>query len=195
MRKIFLKKSDFNKDKYWIIEEGRTINFDLKILKDSFNPRYDWIEIEDEGYGHITVWSRWEIKDRDQEKSFADNVYNHGYRGYFLKRYDEMPKLMLTQENYDQVKKEYKKMTQEMTDEYVVIQKDDTGKVSIKSQQKLSQEDEDYIKKYLAIYEKFVNKLNVYRAKHAPFSRIWRSQKDSEFYSDFLTLEEMVWKK
>lgn len=53
MRKIVLKKSDLNKNRSRIIEEGRTVNFDLKYLKDSFNALHDWIEVEEDVFVEI----------------------------------------------------------------------------------------------------------------------------------------------
>lgn len=89
-----------------------------------------------------------------------------------------MPKLRITQKNYDQVLKDYKNIKKKMRAEYVVIEQDDTGWVRVRAQSTLSQEDQGYIKKDLAAYENFVEKYKAYASGKKADPRIWKSEQD-----------------
>ena len=195
MRKLFLhfsKKLDF----YWPVKYGN-LNKDLTNLWFSFDWSNDWIQIDDEEDGWVTIWSKWEIKYQKMKQfvSFTETKkYDDAYSKYWLKRWEEIPKLHITKENHEQVLKAWKKAL-DKKDPYLIIAIDDFGWVHIETKDALSEQDWQDLQKEHQIYLDFNKKYEAYKPFLRGKKNPWESPADDEYYSDFLTKEEMVWKK
>ena len=198
MRKCFLEyDKEFNK--YLIIKDGQTINLDLLNLWESFYPTHDWIQIDEFDEGWITIWDLWDVKDKKFKEFISleeKRKYDEAYRQYSSKRWKEIPLLEMTKENHEQVLKQWERLKKSKAP-FGIISIDDTGWVRVEGKDKLDQQDLQDMKEEYQRYINFTEKWDAYRPflnGKQDFNK-WESEADSEFYSDFLTEGEMVWKK
>lgn len=196
MKKIFLEKNDSNYNKYWPINQCNSINLDLLNLWESFDQLSDWIELNKDKAGWVTIWSKWDIKIcpyKKIEDPLETEAYYQTYDQYYNKRYAEIQKLTITQQNYDELIVQWKIINKEMKTRYVIFVQDDAGVVSFELKDELSQDDQAYIKQDVEKANNFRKKYEAYLLARGPRSEEWNGPEDSEFDSDFLTPEEMSW--
>lgn len=103
MRKVFLK---YYETRYGIVEDSQTINFDLQNLWSSFDYTNNWIMVDIEDDGWVTIRCMWDMKTK-KWKDFISlddkKKYDAAYSQYNRKRWDDMPILQITKKNYEQV--------------------------------------------------------------------------------------------
>lgn len=78
---------------------------------------------------------------------------------------------------------------------YGIISIDDAGWVRIEGKDKFNEQDVQNLNKEHQKYLNYKEKWNAYKSFTWKHNEEWESDNDSEYYSDFLTEEEMVWKK
>lgn len=197
MKKIFLHQSKLNSSRYWISNKGLSCHQELIYLWESFSYTNQEISVNRDEDGWVTIWSYWDMKDKKRKKFISlqeAEVYDQAYSEYWYKRYAEIPKLEITQQNYDDIVAQWEKINKAKKTKYVVIIQDDFGVVSFELKDELSREEQKYLDQDLEKYNKFIEKLRMYELVSGGGSRDWSGPEDSEFYSDFLTPDEMLWK-
>jgi len=181
---------------YWLSDSCTSINFDLQNLWLSFDRTNDWMRVDiDEGV--VRIWNSWDMKyqkDKNFISSEEKKKYDDAYAQYWFKRREEMPILEITEQNYQEVLQQWYDAREKKL-AYMIISIDNFGWVSIEVKDKLSHKDQQDMQQE---HQKFLE----YRKKwdaYAPFTykqnKEWQSPADEEYYSDFLTEAEMVWKK
>jgi hypothetical protein len=200
MRKIFL---EYSKDisKYWEFENYHHPNFDLQYLWFALCSNYDWIIVDEYEPNQMVIWCDWDIKDDQwiiKPKSKTEQEwqeYNHAYLQYYRKLWSEIPKVQISKSAYDAVHDQVKKITQEHSN-FLIFTIDDTGTISVHGKNELDADDWSMIKADHERYLNFTNKQEAYYAQHPrSLNEKWMSPADSEFFSDYLTEDEMVWKR
>ena len=196
MRKFFLEY-DNDLNNYFIIEGFQTINFDLGNLWESFHYAYDWIQVDEFDEGWITIWDLWDVKDKKFKEFISleeKKQYDQEYSQYSEKMWNEMPILRITKQNYEQVLKEWERLKKGKAS-YGIISMDDMGWVRVEGKDKFDQQDLQDLKKEHQKYLNYKEKWDAYKPFAWKKNKEWESEADSEYYSDYLTEEEMVWKK
>ncbi len=192
MRKYFLKLYN---DRYGLIDNYQTSNFDLQVLFSSFEPSDGLINIDKEN-GMVNIWWDWDLKGKALKyfiNSKEQIAYDNAYAQYYDKRYAEIPRLETTQKNYDDLVAQWKVITKEIKPKYVIIAQDNTGVVSFILKDELSPEDLAEAQQDFEKHKNFMKKYNAYMLTRDSRSEEWGGPEDSEFDSDFLTPEEMPW--
>lgn len=195
MRKFFLKKKSISHIHYWPLEQGYSMSFDLSYLWEMFDPFRDWISKDKYEDGLIEIWCYWDVKDKARRTFSNDQErinYDNAYKQYNNKRFAEIPMIKLTQENYDAIIEQWKTINAEAKTEYLVIFQNDNGVISFILQNELSQNDLAYIEQDFKKYDDYIKKYEIYLKKHHQ-AKEWSCSKDNDFFSDFLTPEEMPW--
>lgn len=203
MRKLYLELGTIV-PYYQRLHANFNVNFDLHdVLWMSFDDQGEIVDV-DQDQGIIIMHNLFDIKKPKwsmfEEHSIPKEQYQKfriAYEKYWNKRWNEIPKIKITKQNYEKILHEWKECNQKKS-KYVVIQIDDQGWISLIPQDTLTPEDLELIAKDQKLYDAFQKKQNEYLEfyKHKPYkNNIWSSPADSEFYSDFLTEDEMVWKK
>lgn len=199
MRKIFLK--NYNDDGYRVggyrlVENSQTMNYDLQNLWSSFYSENEWIRTDmDEGM--VSIWNSWDLKDKKWINFISteeEMKYDFVYDTYWFKRWDDMPRLEMTEQNYEEVLQNWKDICNHTT-KYLIISIDNLGWVSMIGKDALSQQDLRDIEIEHQKYLEFRKKCDAYKPFRGKKNREWQSQADEEYFSDFLTDEEIVWKK
>jgi len=192
IRRIFLEKG---MKRFSLAENSQTMNYDLQYLWSSFDQINYWMRI-DKYEGWVTIWNSWDLKTQKWKDFISQEEkkkYNDEYAKYWWKKWKEMPRLEITEQNYEEVLHQWQQVQKDKK-KYVIISIDDFGWVRIESKNKLSYQDEQDIKSEHEKYLEYRKKVDA----HAPFRRRtrdeWESPEDEEYDSDFLTEEEMVWR-
>ena len=192
MRKLYLK--DYKESGYGLVKQ--TINFDIQYLWSSFDYTNNWILV-DEDDGWVTIRCMWDMKTQ-KWKDFISleekKQYDEAYAKYWWKNWEEIPKLEITKQNYDQVLKEWERLKKSKAP-YGIISIDNMGWVRIEGKDKLDQQDLQDLKEEHQKYLNYKEKWDVYKPFTWKKNEEWESETDSQYYSDYLTEEEMVWKK
>ena len=147
MRKYFLEY-DQDLNRYFIMEQGETINFDLGNLWESFHYANEWIQIDEFDEGWITIWDLWDIKDQKSKQFISleeKRKYDEAYDEYNNKQWKEVPLLKITKQNHEQVLKEWERLKKSKAS-YAIISIDDMGWVRIEGKDKLDAQDLQDIK-------------------------------------------------
>lgn len=121
MKKLYLKFNNVGYDQILLISSEK--NSDLNLMLMSLNAIHDWISIlqEDE---IIYIWI-----------DFLEEEYDS---------WQEIPKLELSKENYDQIIEQWNQNIENPA-AYLVLSQDESGWISLEPQKELSQQDLDFL--------------------------------------------------
>lgn len=202
--KIFLKLTD-NKNRYWIFEGAQTKNFLLSNLvffleawgdrktnplSDCNGLRWEWLSLEKtEDKKNVYLWNPESVKyeakinftSQEEKKDF-----NEAYAQYFIKRWDDAPKLYMTIENYAEIVQKWQDIVLNKRPQYIIISQDDAGYVDLIGKDELSQQDladmkiehEKYLK-YKVAYDKYT------KSRPAIVDELWHGPESSEYEADW----------
>ena len=112
--------------------------------------------------------------------------FDKEYKKYYDKRWEEMPKIEITLENYEKLKQKFENIKKEKP-KFIVFILDNSGpldKVELIEKNELSQEDLQDIKFEHAQYIRLEKAEQIYNYDHDVIDNIWRSHADSVYDSD-----------
>lgn len=203
MQKIFLQYQK-SIQTYVVFNNAQTQNF---ILQDLWNFLQIW-GLEDISWLHKYGGMMWEsvrlsrknneilylynsdaIKQRaalefsSQQEQIA---FDQAYREYCKKRWDDMPILYMTIENYVEIVQKWQKIVLQERPDYIILSQDNTGYVDLVGRNELSEQDladmqcehEKYLK-YKAAYDKYV------QSRPGIVDELWHGPESSEYESDW----------
>lgn len=200
--KIFLKLND-RKDRYWMFEGAQTQNYMLQYLHSSleqelfeiikkFNDgcqsiNWEGLRLDLLNKNTILLWHFDYIKgmaniDFKTKQEMED--YYKAYSEYSDKRWDDMPKLEMSLQNYQEILEKWETI-KEAKPEYIIFSQDDQGYVDLIGKNELSQED---IADMKTEHQKFLKRQKAWKKyihAHPNRSEVWRSPEDSEFEADW----------
>lgn len=196
MKKIILKKH--SEVQFYNIEKKYTFNCpELYNVHLALNPFDDsWIECEvAKDTNEVCIYSNEDIKDL-ADVEFAteeelDRFYDQFYE-YHDKRWKEMPKIVLTIANWEQLQEKWKQIKHEQP-KYVffTLEKEkNLDKVDLYGKNELSEEDKIYIKKEHQLYLKYQQAYQKYLDNHPDHSDVWRGPQDNEYEADIMKYYE-----
>jgi len=201
--KLFLKLTD-SKSRYWIFEGAQTKNFLLSNLvffleawgnrttnplSDCAGLRWEWLRLDKEYKDMVCLWGDDDIKDQakvpglsKQEQDVFDAVYDE----YCDKRRDDIPKLYMTMQNYEELVSKWKGIVLTRQSQYIVISQNDIGYVYVIGKDELSRQDladmkiehEKYLK-YKIAYDKYV------KSRPDIVDELWHGPESSEYEADW----------
>ena len=201
--KLFLKLTD-SKSRYWIFEGAQTKNFELQNLwsflsawgnrttnplSDCAGLRWEWLRLDKEYKDMVCLWGDDDIKDQakvpglsKQEQDVFDAVYDE----YCDKRRDDIPKLYMTMQNYEELVSKWKGIVLTRQSQYIVISQNDIGYVYVIGKDELSRQDladmkiehEKYLK-YKIAYDKYV------KSRPDIVDELWHGPESSEYEADW----------
>lgn len=195
MKKIFLK---FNRDllAYIIFENAQTANFSLQNLYHALRHKICMKNLKSmsfENWETIRYGDKVLILDSDNMKPMADIDFKtkqemedwyKSYREYSKKRWDDMPKLWMSWDNYQEIISKWDKV-REQKPPYIIFSQDDQGYVDLVGKQELSQQDLADMKIEHEKYLKYRKAWQKYERAHPNRSEVWSSPEDSEFEADW----------
>lgn len=190
MKKMFLKKHDLLQG-YYPFKESQTANFMLQDLQRMLNFEHyyafswEYLHLTLTKNNTILLWDSSYIKQKAMDISFSTQEekqeFDAAYSQYSVKRWNDMPKLELSTQNYHMLVDKWKEFKQ-LKPIYVIFFHDEkTNFVDIESKDVLSQQDFDDMKKEHEIFLKYQKAWDTYDRSHPNRSEIWRSPADDEY--------------
>ena len=186
MKKYFIQLYPNDID-YGQIKNFYTKNFALQYLWFSlYRPQYDWVHIS-KLPDKVLLWSS------DYTKQMADfpeltseekmAVYLE-YRKYVKTRWDNMPKLEMSVQNYEEITEKWKKII-EQKPQYIIFSQDDNGYVDLIGKQEFSEQDLQDMKIEHEKYLRYKKAWDAYEQANPDRSEVWRSSADDEYEADW----------
>lgn len=187
MQKLYLKFNDDWKeyglfDGYFYMYNPLTsVSIALDNQGELFNVSCEILEDQNK----VVMYSNYDVKELADEIDLFDIDYNT----YFDKRWEEIPKAIMTVDNWRSLQKKWKKLL-ELQTQYVVftfVKEGDYDKVDVFGKDELSEEDWEYIKQEHAKYLKYEKAKQKYIYNHPDYSdEIWRGPQDDEYEADIM---------
>ena len=196
MKKAFFQKHNIFEG-YHIPEGMLTRNFELYHINGAIDPIEDTLvncEIVNRE-NKVYIYSDESFK-KQEYKEFATLeegvAREEDYERYYDKRWEEIPKVEMSIEDWEELKKKWKKIKEE-SPKYIMFILDDSGpldKVKIIGKDELSQEDLGYIKVEHEKYLKYEKARQKYIQNHPDYSEVWRGPQDDEYEADIMKYYE-----
>ena len=138
----------------------------------------------------VLVWSDDSFKESavDFIGNRETDILEEAYDKYHDKRWNEMPQVDLSLEDWDILKEKWKQVKKEKP-KVIVFELDDSGpldKVNVYGKEELSQEDINYIEQEHKKYLKYEKARQKYIANHPGYSEVWRGPQDDEYEADIM---------
>ncbi len=196
MKNIFLKKSLSYED-YIVPNDFRNNNNALYFLIMAFEPFEDtWIQSEIVNRENtVYIYSNESFKKKEYKEFPTLNEgigYEKAYDKYYDKRWEEIPKVKVSIQDWEILKQKWNKIQKERP-KYIMFTLDDSGpldKVDIIGKDELSKEDLDYIKQEHEKYVKYQRARQKYIENHPDYSEVWRGPQDDEYEADIMKYYE-----
>jgi hypothetical protein len=187
----------FNKkmNDYEVPDGLRTNNLELYffVMALDLDPYSDnWINCEIvERENKVYIWSDDSIKKQEYKKlptMEEFSKYNRAYEEYYDKRWEEVPKIEISIQDWEQLQQKWKQIKKELP-QYLVFTLDDSGssdKIEIIGKNELSYEDIQEIQIEHEKYLKYQHARQKYMQTHSDYSDIWRGPQDDEYEADIM---------
>ena len=138
----------------------------------------------------VLVWSDDSFKESavDFIGDRETDIFEEAYDKYYDKRWDEMPQVDISLEDWDILKEKWKQLKKEKP-KVIVFELDDSGlldKVDVYGKDELSPEDINYIEQEHEKYLKYEKARQKYIANHPDYSEVWRGPQDDEYEEDIM---------
>ncbi len=124
--------------------------------------------------------------DIDFETKEESNIYYQQYRMYFDKKIQESPKLIISRDNYRQLKREWE-IIRVQKPRWVIFCLDDSqplGKVTLETKQELSSQDLEDIAREDKRCDRWKKAKKLFNKDREIFDEFWRNPTDSDFNAD-----------
>ena len=188
MKKYFIQLYS-NDIGYGPIRNFHTKNFELQYLWFFlYRPQYTWIHTSQSNTQHI-FWSSDSIKQKadihfntPEEK----NSFNKAYNQYTDQRWDDMPILTMTLQNYETIVHKWQEVVLKQQPKYIILSQDDAGYVDFVGKDELSEQDltdmklehEKYLK-YQTAYDQYI------QSRPDIVDELWHGPESSEYEADW----------
>lgn len=203
MKKI-LKKLN-NDNSYEIFEYAQTQNFtlqdlwsflrawgdrDYNPLSDCYSLSWEWLHLKKtEDKKNVFLWDSSKIKNQAKKEGLGEleqEAFENAYDDYYEKRWDDIPKLYMKIENYEEIVKKWKEIVLKQRPNYIILSQDDSGYVDLIGKDELSEQDlhdmklehEKYLKHKVA-YEKYT------KSRPDIVDDKWHGPESSEYEADW----------
>lgn len=193
MKKVYLMwNNDFND--YKVSDSFRNNNKELYFLLMAIEPFEDtWIETDIiPEKNKICIYSLESTKHRinvDFNKPEAEvHRLHYAYHDYFMKRWEEIPKVVLTISDWEALQEQWKQILKDRPP-YVILTLehiDAFDKVEIIGKNELSEQDIKDIKKEHEKFLRYEKAHEAYVLNHPDYSENWRDPQDNEFEADIM---------
>lgn len=204
MKRIFLHLTE-EKDNYETPEKARTKNFTLGALvlflrtwgnrnydplSDCYSLNWEWLCLEKSlDKKNVYLWDKWEIKRQAEKKELSElekKSFNSAYDDYYEKRWDDIPKLYMSIQNYEEIVQKWQDIVLKQKPNYIIVSQDDAGYVYLVGKDELSQQDvqdmkiehEKYLK-YKIAYDKYT------KSRPDIVDELWHGPESSEYEADW----------
>lgn len=191
---------------YYPFKEAQTANFELQNLQDwllvfGFKD-FNYLD-DDRGMiyeslqivkmlksNKVVLWSHDNIKpmahiqfeiDKELEKIKA---FHQGYIEYSDKRWEDMPKLEMSTQNYEEIVCKWQKIMKQKP-QFLIFSQDDSGRVELIGKDELLLQDLADMKIEHGKYLKYRAAWEKYNAAKPNRSEVWRSPVDDEYEADW----------
>ena len=190
IKKAFYKLDDI-KTRYFLPSEGLTKNFDLELLYLNLSP-IEYISIHvsyDINKKLIRIWRKDSLQERADilfKTKQEEEAFENDYQTYLDKRWEDMPNIEMSLEDYNTLFEKWKKIKQDKP-EYVIFTLDDSGpldKIDVVGKNDLSQQDLQDMKREHEEYLAWKKAERLYYLDHELIDDVWRSPKDSVYDAD-----------
>jgi hypothetical protein len=204
MKQLFLKLTD-SKSRYWIFDNAQTKNFLLSNLvwfleawgdrktnplSDCRKLTWEWLHLrKTEDDKMVYLWSSFSIKNQAELShlnSSEQKAFDDAYDDYYEKRWDDIPKLYMSMQNYVEIVQKWQNIVLEQRPNYILLSQDDSGYVDLIGKDELSEQDLDDMKiehekylKYKAAYDKYT------KSRPDITDDLWYGPESSEFEADW----------
>ncbi len=187
IKKIFYKLGK-TKTRYLLIPEGVSKNFELENVYLFLSPiEHEPIEdFKDTKTNIISIWSEDSFQKRPDltfKSQQEEDAFNNVYWEYRDKRWEDMPKVEMSQENYGDLVAKWEKIKQEKP-EYVIFTLDDSGVldiVDVIGKNELSPQDLQDMKREHEEYLLWKKAERLYYLDHELIDDVWRRPADSAY--------------
>ena len=187
MQKLFLKCND-NSKRYGLFDGYVHMSSALASVSIALDNEDELFNVSCEMYedeNKVIIYSNYDIKELARDLSFANVDYNN----YFDKRWEEIPKAIMTVDDWRALQQKWKKVL-DAKPLYVVftsVKEGEYDKVDVFGKDSLSEEDWAYIKQEHAKYLKYKKAKQEYIYNHPDYSdEIWRGPQDDEYEADIM---------
>lgn len=106
------------------------------------------------------------------------------YRKYVKKRWDDMPKIEMSLQNYEEITEKWNAIL-EQKPQYIIFSQDDNGYVDLIGKQELSEQDLQDMKIEHEKYLRYKKAWDAYEQANPDRSEVWRSSADDEYEADW----------
>lgn len=203
MKKLFKKLNQENR--YFTPKESQTQNFDLQNLwsalciwgnknlswfYDYNSLNWEWLQLnklKDEN--KVFLWDTSSIKSQAKKEGLSkmeQDAFDAAYEAYYDKRWDDVPKLFMTIENYVEIVQKWQRIVLQERPNYIILSQDDTGYVDLVGKDELSEQDvadmqheHQKFLKYKAAYDKYSD------SRPDIVDELWHGPESSEYEADW----------
>jgi hypothetical protein len=204
MKRLFLKLTS-DKSGYGTFEGARTKNFSLdelvlflkawgnrktNPLSDCSSLQWEWLSLDiTEDGKNVYLWEPGSIKYEAKINFISPkekNDFEEAYKQYFIRRWDDIPKLYMKTENYVEIVEKWQEIVLKQKPNFIILSQDDCGYVDLIGKEELSQQDladmkiehEKYLK-YKVAYDKYV------KSRPDIVDELWHGPQSSEYEADW----------
>jgi hypothetical protein len=193
MKKLYLKLNNQNND-YWYMEQAFCSAVALSRLPKALSKYHNDFDMNIDIISHknqVVIWAGDLIKNQTklefatwQEKLDFDQAYEK----YFDKRYEEIPKLRISLQNWKELQKKWEQL-QKSNFEYVMFTLDDSeviNVVDVVGKNEITDQEWTEIKQDHEQFMRYRTAQEAYRKSLADYDYEWRGPQDDEYEADFM---------
>ena len=187
MKRVFFYYNDLLNSYCIANKKEQTANFELQNLKFALEIKNPYKLHLTQSDNKMTLWSSDNIKQQASPQfntKEENDAFSQAYSQYSKKRWNDMPKLEITLQNYATIIQKWNNIV-DTKPEYIIFSQDDTGYVDLVGKDKLSEQDLHDIKIEHEKYLKYKSAWEKYEQAYPNRSEIWSSPADDEYEADW----------